>query len=54
MTAALLVLEPIFEADLPLELYAYRPRRIASSRRCSYLLVISGLSSIPRLPAQGL
>jgi group II intron reverse transcriptase/maturase len=29
MTAAMLVLEPIFEADLPAELYAYRPRRNA-------------------------
>jgi group II intron reverse transcriptase/maturase len=29
MTAALLVLEPIFEADLPLEQYAYRPGRNA-------------------------
>ena len=29
MTAAMLVLEPIFEADLPPELYAYRPRRNA-------------------------
>jgi group II intron reverse transcriptase/maturase len=29
MTAAMLVLEPIFEADLPDELYAYRPRRNA-------------------------
>ena len=29
MTAAMLVLEPIFEADLPSELYAYRPRRNA-------------------------
>jgi group II intron reverse transcriptase/maturase len=27
MTAAMLVLEPIFEADLPPEMYAYRPRR---------------------------
>ena len=26
MTAAMLVLEPIFEADLPPEMYAYRPR----------------------------
>ena len=25
MTAAMLVLEPFFEADLPSELYAYRP-----------------------------
>jgi RNA-directed DNA polymerase len=25
MTAAMLVLEPIFEADLPPEQYAYRP-----------------------------
>ena len=29
MTAAMLVLEPIFEADLPTEQYAYRPRRNA-------------------------
>src|SRR5271156_5012251 len=29
MTAAMLVLEPIFEADLPSELYAYRPGRNA-------------------------
>ena len=29
MTAAMLVLEPIFEADLPSELYAYRPERNA-------------------------
>jgi len=29
MTAAMLVLEPIFEADLPPELYAYRPKRSA-------------------------
>ena len=29
MTAAMLVLEPIFEADLPPELYAYRPARNA-------------------------
>ncbi|UEX76639.1 group II intron reverse transcriptase/maturase [Sediminicurvatus halobius] len=29
MTAAMLVLEPIFEADLPPELYAYRPKRNA-------------------------
>ena len=29
MTAATLVLEPIFEADLPSELYAYRPGRNA-------------------------
>ena len=29
MTAAMLVLEPIFEADLPPELYAYRPGRNA-------------------------
>jgi hypothetical protein len=29
MTAAMLVLEPIFEADLPPEQYAYRPGRIA-------------------------
>jgi len=28
MTAAMLVLEPIFEADLPPEQYAYRPGRI--------------------------
>ena len=29
MTAALLVLDPIFEADLPPEQYAYRPERNA-------------------------
>jgi RNA-directed DNA polymerase len=29
MTAAMLVLWPIFEADLPSELYAYRPGRNA-------------------------
>jgi retron-type reverse transcriptase len=29
MTAAMLVLNPVFEADLPPELYAYRPRRNA-------------------------
>ncbi len=29
MTAAMLVLEPIFEAGLPPEQYAYRPRRNA-------------------------
>ena len=29
MTAAMLVLEPIFEADLPSQMYAYRPRRNA-------------------------
>ncbi|WOD14715.1 hypothetical protein RW095_02120 [Paraburkholderia kirstenboschensis] len=29
MTAAMLVLEPIFEADLPSEQYAYRPGRNA-------------------------
>jgi len=32
MTAAMLVLEPIFEADLPPEQYAYRPGRNASRR----------------------
>jgi len=29
MTAAMLVLEPIFEANLPPEQYAYRPGRNA-------------------------
>jgi group II intron reverse transcriptase/maturase len=29
MTAAMLVLEPIFDADFPAEMYAYRPRRNA-------------------------
>jgi RNA-directed DNA polymerase len=32
MTAAMLVLEPIFEADLPPEQYAYRPGRNAQGR----------------------
>jgi len=33
MTAAMLVLDPIFEADLPSEQYAYRRGRNASRRR---------------------
>jgi len=40
MTAAMLVPEPIFEADLPPELYAYRPGRNAQQavvRRVSSL-----------------
>jgi hypothetical protein len=32
MTAAMLVLEPIFEADLPPEQYAYRPGRMPNRR----------------------
>ena len=32
MTAAMLVLEPIFEADLPPEQYAYRPGRVFRPR----------------------
>ena len=32
MTAAMLVLEPIFEADLPPEIYAYRSGRNASKQ----------------------
>jgi len=32
MTAAMLVLEPIFEADLPPEQYAYRPGRRRNQR----------------------
>jgi RNA-directed DNA polymerase len=32
MTAAMLMLEPIFEADLPPEQYAYRPGRKPSRR----------------------
>lgn len=35
-TAAVLILEPIFEADLPSEQYGYRPRRSAlDAGRCS-------------------
>jgi RNA-directed DNA polymerase len=34
MTAAMLVLEPIFEADLPLEIYAYRAGPAASDAQC--------------------
>jgi RNA-directed DNA polymerase len=34
MTAAMLVLEPIFEADLPPEQYAYRPKRSALDAVC--------------------
>jgi retron-type reverse transcriptase len=33
MTAAMLVIEPVFEADLPLEQYAYRPERNARAKR---------------------
>jgi retron-type reverse transcriptase len=33
MTAAMLVLEPIFEADLPPEIYAYRAGRNAQQAR---------------------
>ena len=33
MTATMLVLEPIFEADLPPEQYAYRPGRNAQQYR---------------------
>ena len=33
MTAALLVLEPIFEADLPSEIYAYRAARQSYARK---------------------
>ena len=35
MTAAMLVLEPIFEADLPSEIYAYRAGRNAPDMRIS-------------------
>ena len=34
MTAAMLVLEPIFEADLPPEIYAYRAGRNAQQAGC--------------------
>jgi len=34
MTAAMLVLEPIFEADLPPEIYAYRAGRKRPAGRC--------------------
>jgi len=42
MTAAMLVLEPIFEADLPPELYAYRPgetpkRRWSRWKSCCFV-----------------
>ena len=33
MTAAMLVLEPIFETDLPSEQYAYRPGAMLSGRQ---------------------
>ena len=44
MTAAMLVLEPIFEADLPSELYAYRPGRnaqqaVVGSRSCCFAAI---------------
>ena len=40
MTAVMLVLEPIFEADLPSELYAYRPGRNAQQ-------AVSGAITLP-------
>jgi retron-type reverse transcriptase len=44
MTAAMLVLEPIFEADLPPEQYAYRPRRNAQQA-----VGRGGRAAVPRL-----
>ena len=50
MTAAMLVLEPIFEADLPPEQYAYRPGRNAQQavidRRAYATYVNSGASAM--------
>ena len=45
MTAAMLVLEPIFEADLPPELYAYRPgetpnRRWSRWKNCCFAIFV--------------
>ena len=61
MTAAMLVLEPIFEADLPPEQYAYRPgrnaqqavqSRLATTRSLALLTVDQevGGSSRPAVP----
>jgi hypothetical protein len=47
MTAAMLVLEPIFEADLPPEQYAYRPGRNAQQA----VIKVEGLRPERRLPA---
>jgi hypothetical protein len=50
MTAAMLVLEPIFEADLPPEQYAYRPGRNAQQAVVKvegYCSVATRKSSMP-------
>ena len=49
MTAAMLVLEPIFEADLPPEQYAYRPGRNAQQAviKKGYCSVATRKSSMP-------
>ena len=50
MTAATLVLEPIFEADLPPEQYAYRPGGMPSRRRSrskNWCFADTGKSSMP-------
>jgi hypothetical protein len=50
MTAALLVLEPIFEADLPSEIYAYRAARNAQQARAESQWIIAA----PAASASGL
>jgi retron-type reverse transcriptase len=47
MTAAMLVLEPIFEADLPSEQYAYRKRCSATLRRSEIRVAVA----VPRATA---
>jgi hypothetical protein len=46
MTAAMLVLEPIFEADLPPEQYAYRAGRNAQQA----VIEVEGACQIFRVP----
>ena len=57
MTAAMLVLEPIFEADLPPELYAYRPgempnRRWSRWRNCCFVATRKSLTPTSRTTSE--
>jgi len=49
MTAAMLVLEPIFEADLPPEQYAYRPGRNAQQAVGRIIGQLTGSDSLSPL-----
>lgn len=53
-TAARLVIEPIFEADLPDEQYAYRPQRSAlDAVNAVHRLVISGHTEVVEADLSG-